>query len=89
MPISSHKLRKFVTPRPSPESRGYGTRHRKLRLIVLREEPICRVCGKEPATDMDHIDGDVNNVARSNLQGLCKLCHGRKTVREQGALGGK
>lgn len=39
-----------------------------------------------PATEVDHIDGDNTNDDPSNLQSLCKPCHSRKTVEEQGAL---
>jgi len=52
---------------------------------VLSEEPRCRVCGDEslPAV-VDHIvrvaDGGPI-VERSNLQRLCRRCHGLKTGR--------
>lgn len=54
--------------------------------MVLREEPACRSCG-DPASEVDHIDGDVTNNRRDNLQPLCGTCHKKKTYREQGALG--
>jgi 5-methylcytosine-specific restriction endonuclease McrA len=57
----------------------------------LRYEPLCRECKVQhgwliPATEVDHIDGDNTNDDPSNLQSLCKPCHSRKTVEEQGAL---
>lgn len=62
-----------------------------IRPAHLRLEPFCRECKKTQgwlveATEVDHIDGDNTNDADSNLQSLCKPCHSRKTVAEQGAL---
>lgn len=68
--------------RPSASARGYGVQHRQLRLIILGQEPVCRMCKKAFATDLDHIDGDVNNLARDNLQPLCHSCHSKKTARQ-------
>jgi 5-methylcytosine-specific restriction endonuclease McrA len=56
-----------------------------LRAQVLQEEPMCRICGKEPSTEAEHIvplgpAGGTND--RSNLQGSCKKCHSRKTLSE-------
>ena len=54
---------------------------------VLFEQPLCK-CG-EIAVDVDHIvplpEGDP--YAMSNLQGLCKQCHGRKTRIETFGVG--
>lgn len=76
--------------RGSSTAQGYGAIWRRLRLLVLAEEPLCR----DPfglhegrtvaATDVDHIDGDNRNGDRANLQGLCHACHSVKTNREQG-----
>ncbi len=78
--------------RPSPAVRGYGRNHQRLRLIVMAEQPLCLTCqaaGRiELGTEMDHIDGNVNNLSRDNLQMLCKGCHSHKTAKEQGGLGG-
>ena len=72
--------------------RCYPTDHptwRKLRLTVLAEEPLCRLCAQEgrvtAATDVDHINNNSFNNDRYNLQPLCKPCHTRKTNREDGA----
>ena len=72
------------TPRLSAARRGYGRRWRRLRLIVLRANPICAKCD-EPATDIDHITPRVRGGTDSfdNLQALCHSCHSIKTRREQ------
>jgi 5-methylcytosine-specific restriction protein A len=82
--------KEYDRTRGTSTQRGYGANHRKLRKIVLDEEPLCRHCKAKgiikPSKEMDHIDGDQFNLARDNLQGLCKSCHSKKTVRKQSAL---
>lgn len=67
--------------RESAAKRGYGRRWARLRLIVLRLEPMCRACKTRPAVDVDHIvplrRGGTN--AMDNLQPLCRSCHSTKT----------
>lgn len=71
-------------------SRHYGTaRWQRLRLLVLHRDPVCVVCGEQPATEADHIiplarGGDDSMV---NLQGVCLVCHSRKTATEGLAFG--
>lgn len=59
----------------------------------LRREPFCRHCSTPqvvvPATEVDHVDGDRKNMAKSNLQSLCHSCHSSKTARESGCFGGR
>lgn len=73
--------------------RGYGAKHQKLRAILLAQEPLCRLCKQmDPprvtaATIADHIvsiakGGAIHDLA--NMQPVCKPCHDRKTVTEQG-----
>ena len=54
---------------------------REIRAEVLQEEPICRICGKQPSNEVDHIipidKGGTSN--RWNLRGTCKKCHSAKT----------
>jgi 5-methylcytosine-specific restriction protein A len=68
--------------------RWHGTaRWRRLRADILRRDPFCRACrveGRRTLTvDIDHIvrhEGDpVRFWDAGNLQGLCRICHGRKT----------
>lgn len=70
-----------------------GRRWRKLRALVLQDEPLCRHCKSDgkltPATVVDHIAGhgrgweekffDING-----LQALCHDCHTEKTAKESG-----
>lgn len=60
----------------------------KLRLAVLREQPLCSTPGcNRPARHVDHLDGDRSNNARANLDGKCTPCHSRKTVLQDGGFG--
>lgn len=69
--------------RGSAHARGYDRRWQKLRLMVLRAQPACVVCGA-PATDVDHIIAKRAGGKDSleNLQPLCGACHRRKTMAE-------
>ena len=87
-------LRKKEDERPSAARRGYGHRWRKLRRMILANDPVCSDPGGihaargevVVATDVDHIipkrhgGGD----GRDNLQPLCHQCHSRKTAVELG-----
>ena len=60
------------------------TRWRKLRLIHLGSEPLCRMCMDEgritPATICDHVvphKGDPDLFFAGPFQSLCKPCHDR------------
>ena len=83
--------------RGTSAQRGYGSRWRRLRQMVLAEHPLCA----DPygihaargevvaATDVDHIkpkrDGGTDDW--DNLQALCSSCHSRKTI-DDGRWGG-
>lgn len=75
--------------RGSAASRGYGREWQRLRLMVLRREPLCRTCAEQgivtPATDVDHIipkrDGGPDSF--ENLQPLCHSHHSQKTATEK------
>ncbi|HXL93264.1 MAG TPA: HNH endonuclease [Streptosporangiaceae bacterium] len=74
--------------RGTPAQRGYGAHWRKVRARQLRRQPLCEgwppgtFCGK-PATEVDHIDGNTDNTAPSNLRSFCGLCHRRRTAADQ------
>lgn len=79
--------KQYDRDRGSAASRGYDARWKRLRLMALAQEPLCRECLSQgrarPATDVHHIDGDVRNMKRENLEPLCKECHSRKTAKYQ------
>jgi len=70
----------------SAHKRGYGIVWRRLRKMVLAEEPFCKVCETNPSEEVDHIlpkfKGGTNE--RENLQGICKECHLKKTIEDAG-----
>lgn len=74
-------------PRENAYRRGYGRSWRDLREIVLRNEPLCRICQAEGrivyATQVDHINGDQEDNAMENLQPICVVCHAKKTAKER------
>ena len=61
---------------------------RKLRLMVLTEEPLCRMCAAQGltvvASQVDHINNDPSDNRRESLQSLCTSCHSHKTMRDMG-----
>ena len=93
------RQQRYDKARGSSSARGYGRRWRKLRLFILRRDPICKcsiegcpVCGgagcTRASTDADHrISRPAGSDNPSNLQGLCHDCHSVKTAREDGAFG--
>lgn len=75
----------------SSTARGYGQDWRRVRLAVLADEPLCRLCAEAgrvtAATDVDHIEpftsiDDPLRLARSNLRPLCNTCHMGRTARQ-------
>lgn len=71
----------------SAHTRGYGAVWRRLRTMVLARDPVCTVCGREPATAVDHVTPKSlgGDDALENLRGICRGCHGTKTAREGNA----
>lgn len=80
------RSRDYNRQQRDPESQAFynSTAWKRLRLMVLNEEPLCRVC-QAAATVVDHIkpisEGGPK-TDRENLQSLCKQCHDRKTANE-------
>ena len=76
--------------RPSSWERGYDRDWQRLRIAHLAINPLCAQCGAM-ATDVDHVNTIRSHpelrLAPSNLQSLCKPCHSRKTVAEDGGFG--
>lgn len=77
----------YVNPR-------YGWARRRSDQLI--EEPFCRECAangvRTPATEVDHVvphKGNVNLFMHGELQSLCKSCHSRKTMAENGDLFGR
>ncbi len=83
------RQRKHDAQRGTSSQRGYGSRWRRLRKMVLSGQPLCAdpfgthaALGElVVATEVDHIipkragGGD----SMDNLQALCRACHNRKT----------
>lgn len=75
--------------RPHAAQRGYDALWRKLRVMYLREHPLCVTCTLAgltvAASEVDHIipkrNGGSNDTM--NLQALCKSCHSKKTAKER------
>ena len=101
MPYSpdNHSITKakprHTAQRKTSGRRGYGYRWQQARAGYLRKHPLCVHCEAKGritvATDLDHIvphQGDMEVFWDfSQVQGLCKSCHSRKTAREDGGFG--
>ena len=65
-----------------------GAAWRKLRAMVLSEQPLCEMCERQGytvlATDVDHRDNNPSNNERGNLSSLCHSHHSIKTMAEMG-----
>jgi 5-methylcytosine-specific restriction protein A len=65
---------------------------RTIRKVILERDPICVVCHREPSREVDHIKPFQGIwsmfVDLTNLQGLCKSCHSRKTALEDSCFTG-
>lgn len=90
MPYSVGSIRPRDSRRTATQ-RGYDAAWRRLRLAVLRREPLCRMCKARgrvvPAEEVDHIKTVAERpdlrLAVSNLRPLCKSCHSRRTRADQ------
>lgn len=72
--------------RQKEKERTRGRRWMELRHVVLVEEPVCQICQRKPAKEVDHIlpicKGGTDT--RDNLQGVCHDCHEEKTCNDLG-----
>jgi 5-methylcytosine-specific restriction protein A len=70
-------------PRALPTN---SARWRAIREAKLKAEPLCRYCVAvgvtEPATELDHANGDHDDNRDDNLVPCCKRCNVRKASRE-------
>lgn len=73
----------------SAAARGYDRAWRRVRLLVLAAEPLCRLCVEAgrttAATEVDHIErfhglDDPRRLDPENCQPICRECHARKTA---------
>jgi 5-methylcytosine-specific restriction protein A len=79
--------------RPTAWNRGYNAEWRRLRLVILAEQPLCVFClekGRVTAAEhVDHIepirDRPDLRLVRSNLRALCARCHNRHTAMSRGS----
>lgn len=81
-------------PQLSSSRRGYGAVWRKIRAIVLLEEPWCpgypdgyhgEACVRTNSVDHKIAKSKGGTTTRNNLRGLCGACNSRKAVLEEGA----
>lgn len=76
--------------RPSARRRGYDAAHEKARAQHLARNPLCVMCG-EPGNVLDHIqtirEAPHRRLDPTNWQTLCRPCHGRKGVAQDGGFG--
>lgn len=76
--------------RGTRQQRGYGKSWQRLRLLILDRDPICCECGRAASTEVDHkvpMSQGGSTDDPDNLAGICKPCHGRKSVKEDGGFG--
>ncbi len=73
--------------RPNARARGYDGDWEALRRRFLQAHPRCEICDAQ-AREVDHIQSVAERpdlrLSWPNLRALCKPCHSRRTVRDQG-----
>lgn len=90
---ASERKRAHDARRQGASGRGYGAAWRGVREAFLKSRPkVCTLCGG-PA-DPPHVDHVIPKRRGGpdsfwNLRVLCGPCHGRATVRHDGAFGNK
>ena len=87
--------RRYEQGRGSASARGYDRTWQRVRLQVLRGEPLCRFCAAAglvvAASEVDHVvpiaQAPQRRLDRSNLRPLCKPCHSARTASDQAQAG--
>lgn len=77
----------YDADRGSASARGYDATWRRLRIMHLNREPLCRFCFDKgllvEALDVDHIqpieEAPERRLDPTNLRSLCRPCHSRHT----------
>lgn len=82
--LAKRLLIQLVDRNKRPWRALYNTKRWKdLRLLILRRDPICTKCNRNPSTVADHIHDHKGDLQLfydvNNLHGLCKPCHDEKT----------
>lgn len=80
-PTPEQRARPVWKTRGDKPSRINNAHWRKLRRTILNRDPVCKLCKRNPSTEVDHrvarVDGGTDDS--TNLQGACKWCHASKT----------
>lgn len=84
------QARRASQDRQRRDSRAFywSTDWRKFRAAFLAAHPVCIICSRAVATEVDHIQTvrDRPDLAfdEANCRALCKPCHSSRTARDQG-----
>ncbi len=74
------------THRLTTAQRGYGWAWRRVSEQYRRDHPVCEICGRRWATEVDHkrpISDGGARLDRANLKAVCRPCHVVKTREQQ------
>lgn len=79
----AHKRAPWATTKLSAHKRGYGARWRRIRSAKLARNPVCEICDKALATEVDHVKAKAHGGTDddANLQSVCTGCHRAKTAK--------
>jgi 5-methylcytosine-specific restriction enzyme A len=73
-------------PEPTHHKQRQTQRFKRARAAYLYEHPWCELCNKAPAEVLDHIKPHKGDYELfwdiENWQGLCRVCHNRKSQGE-------
>lgn len=79
---------KVVRKKDPRQAAFYGSaRWKKIRRRVLARDPMCRICGRRPSSEADHLNGWEDNRLEA-IQGVCTPCHASKSGRQHRARQG-